>query len=65
MRHQATYTNRPAVHPLLGLGLVEFSHEPRLAGGAYGHYITSLFLTTDNYYTATDIEVQGTVRVEE
>jgi hypothetical protein len=36
-------TGRPFITPFLGLGLVEFSHEPRLAGGAYGHYITSVF----------------------
>jgi hypothetical protein len=27
--HQTTYTNRPAAHPFLGLGVVEFSYEPR------------------------------------
>jgi hypothetical protein len=59
---QPTQTDRPFIHYW---AMVWSSSPMSLAGGAYGHYITSLFSTTDNYYTATDIEVQGTVRVEE
>jgi hypothetical protein len=54
--HQATYTNRPAVHPLLGLGSVEFSHEPRLAGELT---VTISHLSSEQLITTIQLQILG------
>jgi hypothetical protein len=58
--HQTTYTNRPAVHPFLGLGLVKFSNESRPGSlrSLYHHISLLKKWLTVNY--CTDIEGQFT-----